>query len=225
MAKKKITRKELLKNTDEFLTFSGKAALFFNQHLRELKLAGIGLGIIAVAYISIWGYLRHTNKAGQEAYNAAYDTVIEVSSAGNVKEAVLKSEPLFQTVIDDYSMSRAATLALAQVGHAKFEEGQYDDAVKYYHDYGDEASGQSYETLSKLAIAACYEAKGDYKKAIETLDPVLKISSDPFRETAMVDLERLYRLDNQPEKAKEILQSFANEYANSPFFRMLKTRI
>ena len=123
----------------------------------------------SLAYLSFWGYMRHTNKVGQEAYNAAYNTLIEISGEGNVKEAVLKSEPLFQKVIDDYGMSRAATPALAQVGHAKFEEGRYDDAVRYYRDYGDEASGKSYETLSKLAIAACYEAKGDYKKAIETL--------------------------------------------------------
>jgi len=34
---KKLTRKELLKGTDEFLTLSNRAAIFFSAHLRELK--------------------------------------------------------------------------------------------------------------------------------------------------------------------------------------------
>jgi len=41
----------------------------------------------------------------------------------------------------------------------------------------------------------------------------------------MLDLERVYRLDNQPEKADEILKTFAKEYANSPFYPMVKARI
>jgi predicted negative regulator of RcsB-dependent stress response len=227
MAKKKLSRKELLKNTDEFLTLSGKVAQFVNQHMHQVKLVGIGLGVIAVAYIAIWGYMKHTNKMGQTAYNAAYNTLVQnFQSEKPDKDTIKKSEKLFEEVISDYGMSKAADLALAQVGHAKFETKNFDDAIGYYDEFATKTSNnEAYETLTLLALAACYEAKGDMKKAEGILDGVIQSADNPFRESAMLNLERVYRLDNQPEKANELLKTFAKEYSNSPFFPMVKARL
>jgi predicted negative regulator of RcsB-dependent stress response len=227
MAKKKLSRKELLKNTDEFMTLSGKVALYLNQHPRGLRWVGIGLAVIVVAYISIWAYMKHTNKMGQEAYNVAYDTLAQsLQSEEADEEGLKKSEGLFEGVINDYGMSRAADLALAQVGHAKFTNKQYDDAIDYYEEFSTKASdNEAYKTLTLLALAACHEAKGEMKKAAGILDGIIETSDNPFRENAMLNLERIYRLNNQPEKADEILKIFAKEYANSPFFPMVKARI
>ena len=227
MAKKKLSRKELLKNTDEFLTLSGKVALYLNQHLRGLRLVGIGLAIIVAAYISIWAYTKHTNKMGQEAYNVAYDVLVRnLQSEKADEEGMKKSEALFEAVISDYGMSKAADLALAQLGHAKFTNKQYDDAIDYYDKFSTKASdNEAYETLTLLALAACHEAKGEMTKAAGILDGIIETSDNPFRENAMLNLERIYRLDNQPEKADKILKTFAKEYANSPFYPMVKARI
>jgi len=227
MAKKKLSRKELLRNTDEFLTLSGKVALFVNEHIRQVKLVGIGLVAVAVVYVAVWGYMKHTNKMGQEAYNVAYNTLNQnVESEAADKETTEKSEALFEEVINGYGMSKAADLALAQVGHAKFSTQKYDDAINYYEEFATKASGnEAYETLTLLALAACHEAKGEMGKAAGILDGIMKTSDNPFRENAMLNLERIYRLDNQPEKANEILKIFAKEYSNSPFFPMVKARI
>jgi len=227
MAKKKLSRKELLKNTDEFLTLSGKVVLYFNQHMHQVRLIGIGVAAIAVLYLSIWGYMKHTNKKGQAAYNVAYNTLVQSLQSENVGEdSIKKSEGLFENVISDYGMSKAADLALAQVGHAKFTNKQYDDAIDYYDKFSTKASdNEAYETLTLLALAACHEAKGEMKKAAGILDGIIETSDNPFRENAMLNLERIYRLDNQPEKADKILKTFAKEYANSPFYPMVKARI
>jgi len=227
MANKKLSRKELLKNTDEFLTLSGKVALYLSEHMQQVRLVGIGLAVIAVAYISIWGYMKHTNQKGQAAYNVAYDTLVQgLQSEDAGKDDIKKSEGLFEAVISNYGMSKAADLSLAQVGHAKFRDKKYDDAVDYYKEFSDKASGnEAYETLNLLALAACHEAKGDMKKAAGILDGIVEASDNPFRENAMLNLERIYRLGNQPEKANGILKTFAKEYGNSPFFPMVKARI
>lgn len=227
MAKKKLSRKELLKNTDEFLTLSGKVALYLNEHMRQVKLVGIGLAVIAVAYISVWGFMKHTNKRGQAAYNVAYDTLVQSMQAEDADEdGIKKSEGLFEAVISDYGMSKAADLALAQVGHAKFRDEKYEDAIVYYEEFKAKASGnEAYKSLTLLALAACHEAKGEMKEAAGILDDIVKTSENPFRESAMLNLERIYRLDNQHEKANEILKDFAKEYGNSPFFPMVKARI
>ncbi len=67
MAKKKITRKELLKETDEFMTFSDRAALFVKEHLRKFKYLGIAIGACILIYLGINTYMNHIHKKGQNA--------------------------------------------------------------------------------------------------------------------------------------------------------------
>ncbi|MBC8417482.1 MAG: hypothetical protein H8E10_02680 [Desulfobacterales bacterium] len=223
---KKLTRKELLKGTDEFLTLSSRAAIFFSAHLRELKYAGIAVAVIVAGYLSVYGYLSYINKKGQEAYNVAYDTLTEGLKPGTTPENLKKAEALFEKVIDEYAMSKAARLALPQVGHVKFTEKKYDDAILFYDKFAVEVSGDKENVdLTSLALAACYEAKGDLKKAISILNSLVDAQDNPFRETAMLSLERVYRLDKQNEKANEILKKFVQEYKTSPFLPMAKARL
>ena len=226
MAKKKLSIKELLKGTDEFLTLSNRAAIFFNAHLRELKYFGIAIAVIVAGYLSVYGYIRHINKSGQEVYNMAYDTLTDSLKPDVTPAKLKKAEELFERVIDEYGMSKAARLALPQVGHVKFVEKKYDDAILFYDKFAAEVSGdKEYETLTSMALAGCYEAKGDLKKAIFILSPIVEAPDNLFRETAMLSLERVYRINNQPEKANEILKKFVQEYKTSPFLPMAKARL
>ena len=123
-------------------------------------------------------------------------------------------------------MSKAARLALPQIAYIKFLEKRYDEAIAFYRRYLEKVSGdKQYESLTNLALAGCYEAKGDLKGAIDILIPIIENRDDPFRETAMFSLARLYRLYNKPEKEKKVLKNFVEEYSNSPFAPMAKTRL
>jgi tetratricopeptide (TPR) repeat protein len=226
MAKKKLSRKELLKGTDEFLSFSSKAVNFFNDHLRELKYVGIGLAVVIVGYLSVYTYIRHVDEKGQEAYNLAYEMLIQGKGPAVSLEDQEKSAKLFQKVVDDYGMSEAARLALPQVAHIRFLEGDYDQAIAHYDSFAEALSDtKAYMGLNHLALAACYEAKGSYKKAIDILSPVVKSQDNPFRESAMLNLERVLRLDGQTQQAEGLLKEFVQTYPNSPFLPMAKARL
>jgi predicted negative regulator of RcsB-dependent stress response len=226
MAKRKITRKELLKKPDEFLTFSGKAVSFVSAHQSQLRYLGVAILIIAVAYLAVHTYLRYVNKKGQEAYNTAYYSLIENIKPNAVPEDLRKSEDLFTKVMDKYSLSKAARLALPNIAYAKFRDKNYDEAIAHYRTFLDKVSGDTYyDSLTTLALATCYEAKGDLKTAIKTLNSVIGSPDDPFKEAAMLALARLYRLDNRPEKANEILKEFVQEYKDSPFLPMAKAHL
>ncbi|MGM0428246.1 MAG: tetratricopeptide repeat protein [Thermodesulfobacteriota bacterium] len=226
MAKKKMSRKELLKGTDEFLSLSARAVNLLSTHVRELKLIGLGLAVVVVAYLSVYTYLQHVDKKGQEAYNLAYDILAQEKGPEGLPENLQQLEQRFQTVIDEYGRSEAARLALPQVGHIKFMEGDYDQAIAYYQRFADKISGtMEYQGLNSLALAACYEAKGEFQKAIDILTPVINSRDNPFQETAMLSLERVYRLAGQDQKATALLKEFVEKYENSPFYPMAKARL
>lgn len=226
MAKKKITRKELLKKPDEFITFSARAVNFLGLHLRELKYFGYAIAVIAICYLAVQTYFRHVNKQGQNAYNTAYHSVTENMKPDADPEALKKSEELFRGVMDEYGLSKAARLALPQVGYLKFTEKKYDEAIVLYRAFLDKVSGNTeYESLTRLALAACYEASGDPEEAIEALNPILEPPDGPFNEIAMLYVERLYRLVNQHEKAEKVLKDFIDKHETSPFLPMAKARL
>ena len=226
MAKKKITRKELLKGTDEFLSFSSKAVNFISIHMRELKIVGLAIAILAVAYLGLTTYLRYVNKNGQNAYNTAYHSLAKEMKPDANPDNLRKSEELFRKVTDEYGLSKAARLALPQIAYLKFLDKKYDEAIVLYQKFFDKVLGNTeYESMANLALAACFEAKGDLKTAIETLIPVVETHDNSFREAAKLSLARLYRLDHKPEKAKEILKEFAQEYTDSPFLPLAKAHL
>lgn len=223
---KKTTRKELLKGTDEFLTFSSKAVNFITTHLRELKYAGFVIAILVVAYLGVTTYLRYVNKNGQNAYNTAYQTLTKEMKPDANPDNLRKSEELFNKVTDDYGLSKVARLALPQIAYLKFLDKKYDEAIVLYRKFLDKVSGNTeYELMTNLALAACFEAKGDLKTAMETLIPVVEIPDNSFREPAMLSLARLYRLDNKPEKAREILNEFVEQHADSPLLPFAKAQL
>ena len=228
MAKKKKSRKELLKGPDEFVTFSSRAADFISIHLNQLRYLGYAVAAIAVAYFAIQIWMGYVNEKGQTAYNAAADDMRNWMMKPDPDIADLqKSGELFSEVIEKHSMSNAARLALPLAAHVKFLEKDYPEAIKQYGKFLDEFSGDPlYESLARLALASCYEAQGELKTAIETLNPlVADASGSTFRQTAMWNLARLYRLDNSPEKEAQILKDFVEKYEGSPYYAMAKARL
>jgi len=69
---RKVTRKELLKSSDEFLTVSGRVIVYVKEHAKPFKIAGGILVGAALVYLGVNYYLNYANRKGQEAYDAAY---------------------------------------------------------------------------------------------------------------------------------------------------------
>jgi outer membrane protein assembly factor BamD (BamD/ComL family) len=226
MAKQKVTRKELLKKPDEFLSLSARAALFIRAHEKLFTSIGIGLAAVVVIYLGINAYLNRVNRKGQSAYNAAYyDLTARMNEEGEPKE-LDKPEALFREVMTEYGRSKVSRLAPAQVAFLKFRDQKYDEAVTLYLQFlKDVPRASPYRSLAGLALAACYEEKGELQKAVERLKDVISSSEGAFKEQAMFSLARVYTLSKEETKAEEILQDFVASYPASPYLPMAKARL
>jgi predicted negative regulator of RcsB-dependent stress response len=223
MAKKKISRKQLLKEPDEFLTLSGKAFNYARTHVKQLQYLGVALCALVLLLFGGYSYYKYINKKGQETYNKAYE-VFKNSFKPDMKLADLKkSAELFKKVAEKYHLSRAARLALPEEAYVKFLNKDYDGAISLYRDFLDQVSGNyRYEALARLALAACYEQKGQLQTAIVTLKPILAEMGNPFGELALFHIARLYRLNHQENEEKKAIKEFMETYKNSPFLPMIK---
>lgn len=226
MAKKKITRKQLLKEPDEFLTFSAKVAKYVTAHVTQLKYLGIATGVLLIIFLGGYTYYRHMNNKGQELYNTAYEALAKALKPDMKPDDLKNPGELFQKVIDGYGMSKAARLALPEKAYIHFLEGDYDGAITLYRHFLDKVAGNDrYESLARTALAACYEQKGENQTAILSLEPILSDKGNPFREAAMLEMARLYGLNNQAKEKQETLKEFIETYKNSPFLPMAKAML
>jgi tetratricopeptide (TPR) repeat protein len=212
MAKKKRTRKELLKSPDEFLTFTGRVTNFVREHSRVFDCAGIAVALAAVIYLGGMAYLNHVNKEGQSAYDAAY------ALAQDEKPDLQKVTTLFHKVREDYGLSKVSRLVPAQVAYLRYQEKKYTDAEADYSAFLKESGKNSpYRSLAKLALASCYEEAGEAAKAIDILKELKSSPDNPFMEQTLLSLARLYRLSKQNDKAKEVYKEFIARFKTSPF--------
>jgi tetratricopeptide (TPR) repeat protein len=227
MAKKRITRKQLLKGPDEFLSLTEKVALFIREHNREFKYIVGAVAAIILIYLGVNTGIGYINKKGQSAYNLAY----RLMSAQNTdlspeSEEVKRAAELFQEVLDDYSLSKASRLALPELAYVKMVEKKYGEAIPLYQEFLDKAPENSpYQSLARIALAACHEAKGEFEQAIKILNQVTSQADDLFKGQALFSLARIYRLSGQKDKAKEMLEEFVEKYQTSPFLPLAKAHL
>ena len=226
MAQKKITRKELLKETDEFMTFSDRAALFVKEHLRQFKYLGIAIGACILIYLGINTYMNHINKKGQNAYNTAYYAVEKDIKPDEYQKHIKQSEESFNQVLDKYGLSKVSKLVLPQLAYIKFLKNEYDEAIPLYEEFSNGLPDNTpYQSLTKIGLAASYEAKGELKKAIEILKQIMNGPDNFFKELAMMSLARVYRLANQENMSKEILKEFIEKFKSSPYMPIAKAHL
>jgi len=226
MEKKKVSRKELLKAPDEFMTLSSRAVLFVREHSRHFEYLGMAIAAIILIYLGINTYLKYVNKKGQNVYNTAYSTFYKNMNPNMNREELKRSAELFKEVIDGYGLSKVSQLALPELAYLKFLEKKYDEAISLYQEFFNEVSeGSPYQSVARLALAACYEEKGEFQKAIETLEQIMSGPDALFKEQAMLNLARVYRLAHQKEKSKKILKEFIKKYENSRFLPIAKAQV
>jgi len=217
MAKQKIKRKELLKSPDEFLTFSERAINYIRDRAKYFEYAGMAVAAAALVYLAVTTYLGHVNRKGQAAYNEAY------SETAQGKTDIEKAQSLFRKVTEEYGLSKASRLVPPQLGYLDYQRKQYGEAVKHYETFVKGLPGDSpYRFLSKLALAAVHEEKGEPDEAIEILNDLKSDTENVFMEQTFLSLARLYRVSKQDEKAGEVYAEFVDRFKASPFLPMAK---
>ena len=226
MTKKRVTRKKLLKDTDEFMTLSAKVANFVREHAQKFQYAGIGIVVIILIYLGINTYLDYVNKKGQVAFNTAVVTFSEEMKTFDTKKTLKGAEEDFKKVEDKYGLSKVSRLVPPELAYIKYLEKKYDEAIPLYQAYlKDLKEGSPYQSLARLALAACYEEKGELDKAAEVLNKVLAAPKDTFKEQAMLSLARVYRLKGKTQESVKILKAFLEKYKSSPFVPLAKAHL
>ncbi|MEK6570125.1 MAG: tetratricopeptide repeat protein, partial [Bacteroidota bacterium] len=121
-------------------------------------------------------------------------------------------------IVENYGSTHDGDLAKFYLGNAYFLQGQYDEALKYFDDFGG-----SYPMLRSSAIAgvaSCHEAKGDHKKAAQYFEKAASKSADnQLSPEYLHHAARNYALSGKKERAMELLKKLKKEFPTSTYVR------
>ena len=227
MAKKKrITRKQLLKEPDEFLTFSAKTIQFVGNN-RRLVL-GVAIGVV-VAAIAVAG-LRYDAKVSERRAYALFERgrvsyMAEILGRPSTEPLSETAEP-FWRVLRKYPKTHAAPLSLMAFANLSYFRGDYEGAIDLYQ----RASRAFREDGAVLkltwnGLAYAYEAQKNFESAAEYYQKITDSQDEFMRGDACYNFARMMEAMNDQEKAIEAYKKVVKTYPDSVGFQIAKEKV
>ncbi|MDY6852671.1 MAG: tetratricopeptide repeat protein [Thermodesulfobacteriota bacterium] len=225
MAQKKITRKELLKSPDEFLTFSEKVFTFIRGRSRQFITAGIVIVVLLVLVAGTKYYLGLTSGRALAAYDQAVSGL--ESEKGFDPQRAKTAVRELEKVNSSYSRYDPGRHALLDLASLYYKLGQLDKAQKAYQELLDSLRTEEKHLKPMLlaSLAYVFEDQGEYTQAEAKWNEVLGLSGRLMKEDAHLGLGRVFLAREMDEKAKQIYQRFLNDFPNSPSAALVKTKL
>jgi predicted negative regulator of RcsB-dependent stress response len=219
MPRQKVTRKQLLKEPDEFLSTSLRTYRLLKHHSGWVT---AGILAIFVAGVGVWGWrIYQERREGQamaahaEAYQIYRKAAEQLDEAAS-KDLMDRAVERFQTVIQRFDGTQAAWMAHLYRGHACYAVRRYDEAI---HDYEAALSGASggaeeIRALAMEGLGYTRMAKGDTDGAMSAFQGLKEQGGPAFQRTAKWNMARCYERLGKVQEALDLFKELERSLLN-----------
>jgi tetratricopeptide (TPR) repeat protein len=215
----------LLKEPDEFISTTAKVLQFLRDHQRQMTLYGVvGLAMVVIGSA---GYLYiHWQEskalAIQEQANQLYqDAFRKASNPEAEKENYRRALEKFREVRSVYRWGKAAEVSQVYIGNCYYALKEYDQAISAYT----LCLNGPFQSMARNGLGYCFEAKGDYAKAVENYQKNAEEKGSPYQGEGLLGVARCYEAQNQKQKALEVYQKALAENPKSPMADFIQWKI
>ena len=219
MAKRiKVSRKNLLKDPDQFLSTSEKAMLYYIDN-RATVIGVVATLLIVVSSFFGFKYYQETQALGNEAFYFEMEKMAE-NPKGSTSVAGVRS--IWEKIGDGFQKERASLL-LADIHFQNQEFGEAE--VLYSTVMSNSSPGQINYQMAQVGLAYSYEFGKDYKKAIDLFKSVIDANTAfPLFEVYW-SLSRCYELNNDSSNALLILREMQIKFTRNLQVDKIERRI
>jgi tetratricopeptide (TPR) repeat protein len=223
MAKKRVTRKQLLKEPDEFITTTGALINWAREHTRQL-LVGCGMFLGVLILIAFYGYYQQ--KQSDKATLLYHQAMLKYQNAGGEKDpaaALTAARSDLERLSDQYAGQPAGKLGRIMYANLSLASQARDEAVSIYtsalKDFG---SDISLANFIHNGLGAAHSQKGDFTAAIEHYEKIVNSTSAVLKDSALFHLGRLYESMGQSDKSQEAYRQLTTDFPDSMFAEIAK---
>ncbi|MCF8067572.1 MAG: tetratricopeptide repeat protein [Desulfobacterales bacterium] len=223
---KKITRKELLKEPDEFLTLSAKAIGFATENKDKIML---WIGGVIVLILIISGIAYKMNRDEKASYTMLYKAmqVYDAGMKNNGPEKVFQdTEKQFDELISRYASHSGGKIGCIQFANICYTAGNTEKAIMLY-EMAQKAFKQNPSMTNVIlnSLAYAYEKNGNNEKAISCFEKVASGSETIMKADALYHLGTLYAAQGDTDKSREAFGKIVSEHTDSVFVKIAQEKI
>jgi tetratricopeptide (TPR) repeat protein len=228
LAEKKISRKELLNEPDEFITLSGKTIQYVRSHPRQATTAVAVVVLILLIGLGIHYYNNYRENKSHELLQRAiyaYEAVAR-SDTGTMPAQLDQIQADFDHVASQYPSLSAGQQALLYSGHVLFRKKEYAGALeKYKRMQSTQLAGEGLSSLMLYHIGKTYLAMNQYEQAVVIFDQLAKDSNSPYQREAYGAIARMYEMMNRKKEAVQAYRQYLKIFPEAPDAAFVKSRI
>jgi predicted negative regulator of RcsB-dependent stress response len=228
LADKKIGRKELLKEPDEFISTSGQVVNYIRENPRVIAAA---CGAFILTVLAVYGYMNYTQyqfAKSQDLFQSAHRDYENLAYAQDAApEALEKLAEKFSRIVTDYGSSSAGELALLYNGHVLFQKGDHRKALEKYEAMQSTALvvKKGLAPLVAYHIAMTRLALKEYDQARGLLDRFVKDTRSPYHREAHASIARIYESEGKFKEAVNAYDDYLKKFPDAPDAMFIKSRI
>jgi tetratricopeptide (TPR) repeat protein len=225
-AGRKKTRKELLKEPDEFITFSSRIFSWAARYKNEITYAVLGVLVLAAAF-SGWAYYSNRREAAAASLLAQALAKLERLSAEKPKgQAVREVSDDFRRIYTDYSSCTNGNIARLLDADLCYEIGDYSKAADLYKASLPQFADQPlihFQILKSLGYT--YEALKDAAAAVTYFEQAQAAGEPSLQDDVLFHLGELYARLGQKEKSADAFQRIIREHPDSIYADLVRQKV
>lgn len=228
MAAKKVTRKELLKEPDEFITTSAHIIGYTRQNPKKVLMIIVIVIFVILAAGGFYAYQRQAKLASHDLFEKALMDyqMLEMSRKAPTDTQLDKLLAQFETIAKEYPSFPAGEMALLYGGHMLYKKGDFPAALDRYTKM--QTTNLVKEGLGPLILyhtAMTRFALKDYDQAILIFDQLSKDTNSPYRREAHAAIARIYEASGKNKEAVQAYRQYLKMFPEAPDAAFVKSRI
>lgn len=212
---KRITKKDLLKKPDEFITLSTRILNWVKDNYQTVIWTGSGVVLLLVL---LFGYSAYQNRQERIAHEKYFSSQELTDSGQKIKQ--------LERIVKDYSRTKAANTSWVTLGHLYYQKKDFARAAWAFRSALNQGKfAPSFKVLILENLAYAYEQQGDLKKAAETFSEISQGKENLLKEDALLSLARVYQKMGKSQETKTAYQNFLKSFPKSMYAPMVKDRL
>ena len=227
MAKqKRVTRKQLLKEPDEFITTTGKIIRWGRQYIRQVAYAA---GAFLLFLVVITGYRYYSNNAENRAFLLLDQAVSNYEDKKTDMDALAAYEDAkeaFEYIIRKYDNTEGGKLATMVFAGISYDADNVERAIQLY-----EAAlvyfenDPTYQNFLWSGLGYAYEKKQDISIAISYFEKIA-VGKDPvIKDVALFNMGRLYHELGDTAKSVQAYERLTTEHTDSIYYQLAMEKV
>lgn len=226
MAKNKVTRKQLLKEPDEFITTSAQLIAWGKENTKALVI-GATLFFAVVIAVSIYVYVNgQRSTAANMMLGQAIEKYQTVAGEKGGLAALSAVSGDFDKLMRSYGRQPAGKLGRLFYGNMEAMAQDYDKAIAYYQkaltEFGDDPALRN---MIHNGLGMAYQQKGDYPKAITNFQIIADGPDSVLKDAALFNLGKLLGQLGKTEESRQAYQRLIDDFPNSPYTNIAREKL